>query len=142
MRIQWLLWVLMMLTLLSCGSAPRTKADELSATLRTYEGVIRWGSIAEAQPFLDPEALSSHPITQFELDHFAQFSIVGYRVQSSPVVDQFGVARQQVLIELVNKHTQTPRVIMDSQAWHFDAKQKRWLLSSGLPNLDNVIDEP
>jgi hypothetical protein len=142
MWIRWPFLIVMMLALISCGSAPRTKTDELSATLRAYEGAIRWGSIAEAQPFLDPESLSSHPITQFELDHFAQFTVVGYRAQTAAVVDQVGIARQQVLIELVNKHTQSPRIISDSQSWRFDAKQKRWLLTSGLPNLDNVVDSP
>ena len=132
---------LIFLALFGCANGPRSKADELTATLRSYEGAIRWGDLTDASAFLDPESAELHPVTKFNLERFAQLKVVGYRTQTDTVLDETGVARQQVTIELVNKHTQTPRTILDAQTWRFEPKSKRWLLSSGLPNLDNTVEE-
>ena len=129
------------LSLSGCANGIRSKADELDATLRSYEGAIRWGNFTDASAFLDPESTTIQPVTKFDLDRFAQLKVVGYRAQTAAVVDETGVARQQVTIELVNKHTQTPRTILDSQSWRFVPKTKQWLLTSGLPDLENTIDE-
>ena len=129
------------LLLSGCASGPRSKADELAATIRSYEGAIRWGNLTDAAAFLDPESATLHPVTKFNLDRFAQLTVVGYRTQTATVVDETGTARQQVTIELVNKHTQTPRTILDSQTWRFEPKSKRWLLTSGLPDLEKTVEE-
>ena len=129
------------LSLSGCANGPRSKADELEATLRSYEGAIRWGNLTDASAFLDPESAALHPVTKFNLDRFAQLTVVGYRTQTATIVDETGTARQQVTIELVNKHTQTPRTILDSQTWRFEPKSKRWLLTSGLPDLENTVEE-
>ena len=132
--------IAVVLFLSGCANGPRSKADELEATLRSYEGAIRWGNLTDAAAFLDPESATIHPVTKFNLDRFAQLTVVGYRTQTAAVVDETGIARQQVTIELVNKHTQTPRTILDTQTWRFEPKTKRWLLASGLPDLENTID--
>ena len=135
------LMALVLLALFGCASGPRSKADELEATLRGYEGAIRWGNMTDAAAFLDPESAVLHPITKFNLERFAQLTVVGYRKQTAPIVDETGIARQQVTIELVNKHTQMPRTILDTQTWRFDSVSKRWLLTSGLPDLENTVEE-
>ena len=124
----------------ACGMA-RTKADQLDDNLRAYAGAIRWGAMSEAMAYMDPKVLTEQPISKFDLDRFAQFRVVGYRVQNAPVIDQNNTARQQVIIELVNKHTQNPRMVLDNQVWQFDAELKRWVLQSGLPKLENVVEE-
>lgn len=129
------------LVLSACGMA-RTKSDQLDDNLRAYAGAIRWGAISEAVAFIDPKTLEQKPISRFDLDRFAQFRVVGYRVQNAPVIDQNNTARQQVIIEFVNKHTQNPRAVLDNQVWQFDAELKRWVLLSGLPNMENTVDEP
>lgn len=132
---------LILLTLFGCAGGLRSKTDELDATLRAYEGAIRWGNLSDAMAFSDPESIALQPVSKFDLERFAQFTVVGYRKQTAAIVDETGTARQQVTIELVNKHTQTPRTILDSQTWRFEPKSKRWLLSSGLPNLENTVEE-
>jgi hypothetical protein len=137
------LWVLtLMATLAACASGVRSKSDELTAALRAYGGAVRWGGMNDAAAFLDPQSAAEHPISKYDMERFAQFTIVGYRTQSSVVLDPTtGIARQVALIELVNKHTQSPKSILDDQQWRFDSKSKRWLLISGLPNLDNLAPE-
>lgn len=133
--------LILLLALFGCAGGVRSKSDELDATLRGYEGAIRWGNMTDAAAFLDPESNALHPTTKFDLERFAQLTVVGYRKQTAAIVDETGTARQQVTIELVNKHTQTPRTILDAQTWRFEPKSKRWLLTSGLPNLDNTVEE-
>lgn len=132
---------LVLIALFGCASGPRSKADELEATLRGYEVAIRWGNLTDATAFLEPESAELHPITKFNLERFAQLTVVGYRKQTAPIVDETGTARQQVMIELVNKHTQMPRTILDTQIWRFEPKSRRWLLTSGLPDLENTVEE-
>ncbi len=133
--------MLMIMALFGCAGGVRSKADELDATLRGYEGAIRWGNMTDASAFLDPESVALQPISKFDIERFAQLTVVGYRKQTAAIVDETGTARQQVTIELVNKHTQTPRTILDAQTWRFEPKSKRWLLTSGLPNLENTVEE-
>jgi hypothetical protein len=123
--------------LISCAN-PRSKAENLDHTLKAYGTAFRWGGVNDAMRFFDPKALEEKPITDFERERYAQMTIVGYRVQSPAVVDQNNIATQLVLIELVNKHTQSPKTIRDLQRWRFEPETKSWLLMSGLPNLDNV----
>lgn len=129
------------IALTACGMA-RTKADQLDDNLRAYAGAIRWGAISEAMAFIDPKTLDEKPVSRFDLDRFSQFRVVGYRVQNAPIIDQNNIARQQVIIEFVNKHTQSPRAVLDNQIWKFDAELKRWVLVSGLPNMENTVEEP
>ena len=133
--------LLVLLALFGCASGPRSKADELGATLRSYEIAIRWGKMTDAMAFLDPESLAMKPIAQFDLERFAQLTVVGYRKQTAAVIDENDTARQQVMIELVNKHTQMPRTILDTQIWRFEPESRRWLLTSGLPDLENTVED-
>ena len=136
-----LMMVLIFLALFGCAHGPRSKADELEATLRGYEIAIRWGNLTDASAFLDPESAALDPVTKFDLDRFAQLAVAGYRKQTAPIIDATGTARQQVTIELVNKHTQMPRTILDAQTWRFEPESRRWLLTSGLPDLENTIED-
>ena len=43
--------LLVLLALFGCASGPRSKADELGATLRGYEIAIRWGKMTDAMAF-------------------------------------------------------------------------------------------
>jgi hypothetical protein len=118
---------------------PRTKADELEYTLKAYGTAFRWGGVNDAAGFMDPKSLEEKPISDFDAQRYAQMTIVGYRVQSPAIVDENNVATQLVLIELINKHTQSPKIIKDLQRWSYNKETRRWLLTSGLPSLDNVV---
>lgn len=123
-------------TLGACAASGKSKASDLEATLMAYEGAIRWGNIEAAVGFLDPASQAEHPVTPLTLERFKQLQVVGYREQASPILGTDGLARQMVLVEMVNVHSQSPRQIMDRQVWRYDAESKRWLLTSGLPDLN------
>jgi hypothetical protein len=126
--------------LLSACANPRSKGENLDHTLKAYGTAFRWGGINDAMRFIDPKVLATKPLTDFERQRYEQMTIVGYRVQSAAVVDQNNIATQLVLIELVNKHTQSPKTIRDVQRWRYEKESKTWLLISGLPSLDNLAN--
>ena len=134
--LRWILAMLSAALLSACAASGKSKASDLEATLMAYEGAIRWGNIEAAVGFLDPASQEEHPVSRLTLERFQQLQIVGYREQAAPILGPDGLARQMVLVEMVNIHSQSPRQIMDRQVWRYDAESKRWLLTSGLPDLN------
>lgn len=123
------------LLLSACATDVRSKADRLEASLLGYERAVRWGNMAEAMQFLDSSSDAAMAMKPLELERWAQFDVKGYRKQSGAVVDDQGIARQVVEIELLNRHTQTPKTVLDRQEWKFDKPSGQWRLISGLPIL-------
>lgn len=110
----------------------RSKETVLTDTLRSYAATIRWGSVENAQAFVDPKVLAEHPPSTLELERFKQVQITGYNEQPAvPVGDN--EVRQVVEISLVNVNTQAARSVIDRQTWRYDEEAKRWWLTTGLP---------
>lgn len=124
------------LTLIALALPALAKSREkiLTETLRTYAATIRWGSIEQAETFVDPVYRAEHPLSQLELDRFKQVRITNYN-DTAPVPINDNEVHQTVEIGLVNVHTQEARSIIDRQVWKYDKKGKIWLLSSGLPDI-------
>ena len=125
--------ILLALALGACGSAQtKSEADLLDATLKGYADAMRWGNVEEAIGFIDPKLLDEHPISSLEVERFHQLQVAGYREQPAVMLDDTH-ASQIVQIELINRHTQAVRGIIDRQTWRLDREAKRWWLVSGLP---------
>ncbi len=121
--------------LTGCASDPKSgDARKLETTLSAYHSALRWHGVEQALAMHDPEVLKEHAPTPFEIEHWKQFRIVGYR-EGTAVPDGEGRVQQRVAIELVNVNTQSVRNLVDVQEWRYDAEAKRWWLTSGLPDL-------
>ncbi|HEY7871174.1 MAG TPA: hypothetical protein VIC31_00460 [Rudaea sp.] len=129
--------------LLACGFAllagctamtSQSESRALELTLNAYANAIRWGDINQAIPFIDPETLKKHPLTQLDLDRYKQVHFASYNEQP-PVPAGPHEVRQVVKISLVNVNTQVERSIVDNQLWRYDEAKKHWLLVSGLPDI-------
>ncbi len=112
----------------------KSREKILTETLRTYAATIRWGSIEQAESFVDPAYRAAHPLSQLELDRYKQVRITNYN-DTAPVPVNEDEVNQTVEIGIVNVHTQEARDIVDRQVWKYDRKNKVWLLSSGLPDI-------
>ena len=134
--IRLLALVAVVLALAGCGSSQKADVKILEQTLRDYASAVRWGddpSLAIA--FIDPKVLEAKPIDRFELERLRQVQVAGYRERPYAFTGELRV-RQVVQIELVNRHTQEARSIVDVQDWRYDPETKRWWLTSGLPRMD------
>lgn len=126
--------IALLLLLSALPALAKSREKILTDTLRTYAATIRWGSIEQAESFVDPAYRAAHPLTATELERFKQVRITYYNDTAPVPVNDFEV-RQSVEIGLVNVHTQEARSIIDRQVWKYDKKGKVWLLSSGLPDI-------
>ncbi len=129
---------MLLLALLALGAAGAVSAKSrekiLDETLRTYAATIRWGSIEQAESFVDPKYRAEHPLTALDLARYKQVRFTAYNDRAAIPVSKFEV-RQTVEIGLVNVNTQESRTILDQQVWTWDKEAKAWLLSSGLPDI-------
>ncbi|WP_440225730.1 hypothetical protein ACQQ2N_08370 [Dokdonella sp. MW10] len=123
----------MALLAVACAST-KSKETLLTETLRLYHATIRWHSIEQAETFVDPAYRATHPLTALELERYRQVRFTGYSEGGTVPVSDTEV-RQAVEITLVNVNTQASRTVIDRQTWTYDATGKRWMLSSGLPDI-------
>jgi hypothetical protein len=132
-RLARVLFAVGLLALAACATQKHSR-DLLQVTLYDYAGAIRWGNIPGAASFLDPEVVAKKPVSSVDMqryDHvrFTSYSVIGTE-QPTP-----GDVYQVVEIRLTNNHTQVERSITDRQHWRYDEEQRRWWLTTGLPNI-------
>ncbi len=129
-----ILLIAMLAMLLAAPVMAKSREKILTETLRTYAATIRWGSIEQAESFIDPEYRAAHPLTQLELDRYKQVRFTNYN-DSAPTPVNDDEVNQTVEIGVVNVHTQEARTFIDRQVWKFNRKSKVWLLTTGLPDI-------
>lgn len=114
--------------------ARKPSGKKLDVTLFEYSSSLRWSEFEAAWAYVEPAYREQNPLSEFELERFKQFQITGYEVKTRDGKGKLEYA-QTVEIRLVNKHTQTERVITERELWRWDAASKRWWLATGLPKL-------
>lgn len=131
---RWYFLPLMMALCAGTCDQQHSSDEILTATLRQYASVMRWGDIDQALVFVAPETLEKHPVTPLDLERYHQLKIVGYTERGLERIDP-GHVRQVVTLEVVNQNTQIARTVVDQQEWRLDPKTKHWWLVSGLPKV-------
>jgi hypothetical protein len=125
--------------LVACSTNPiekmKNKETVLEDTLKLYAATIRWGDdMTQGLGFVDPEYLKIHPMSELDLARYKQVKVTGYDdAPAAPISDT--EVRQVVQISFINVNTQTMRQVVDNQVWRYDAAQKRWWLTTGLPDI-------
>jgi hypothetical protein len=124
--------VLLSLLLAACTS----KGDniKLDSALFQYAGAIRFSDIERAYEYVHPRLRAEQPMSNLDWNRFAQVQFTGYQVKLKEPAGE-GEVRQLVEIRLINRHTQTERVITARELWQWDNETKRWWLMSGLPDI-------
>lgn len=115
------------------AASKRSQNKQLVAAQSKYASAIRWNEFELAWAQVDPEYRKEHPLSDLEKGRFKHIQVTGYEEKAQDLLADGGV-EVLVQIRLINKNTQAERVIMDTQVWRWDAKAKRWWLSTGLPD--------
>jgi hypothetical protein len=136
MRIASIAVMSILLTACASMSIDKMKSREtlLDDTLRGYAATLRWGDLTQAVAFVDPKYLAEHPLTELDVARFKQVQVSAYNDQP-PVPVSENEVRQTVEIGIVNINTQGARSVIDHQVWRYDEPQKRWWLTTGLPDI-------
>lgn len=125
----------LIVALTACATSGGTRGP-LGQAQYEYSGAIRWNEFEVAWTYVDPEVRKEHPLTALEMERFKQVQVSDYQVRRT-LTQTKEIFEQIVEIRLVNKHTQTERVITDHERWRFDPELKQWWLVSGLPKIAN-----
>ena len=125
--------------LVACSTNPiesmKSKEAVLEDTLKLYAATIRWGDdMTQGLGFVDPEYLRIHPVSELDLARYKQIKVTAYDDAPAAPINETEV-RQVVQISFININTQTMRQVVDNQVWRYDAAQKRWWLTTGLPDI-------
>lgn len=135
MRIPWLVSLFLLLVAVAApasaaGARQRAKLDEIQAA---YASALRWSDYESAWQLVDPEVRAQRPLTGLELERYRQLQISSYREGGSGVLDDGTVVRA-VEVGVINRHTQSERVIRYEERWRWDPEAKRWWQMAGLPD--------
>ena len=131
-RLHPILFMLVAVVLLA-GCADTKRKDALTRTLYAYHSAIRWGDIDLAWDMVDPKYREEHPMNGVQRSRYDQYAVSGYREQGAGQTGE-STYRQVVEISLVNRHTQTEKVLIDQQTWRYDELAEVWWLTTGLPD--------
>jgi hypothetical protein len=127
---------LLALTLASCAGMDITKpTSERAWDLESYDfsSDLHWNDWDAAYDFVDPKTKLEHPLTPLDSAHLKQVEVSGYTVVSS--LKGKDTVDQQVQLQIINRNTQEPRTIVYHEHWRWDATVKRWMLTTGLPDI-------
>jgi hypothetical protein len=112
-----------------------SRTTALTGTLTAHANAIRWDGFASAMQFVDPAWRQAHPLSSLDQARYQQVRVASYDEGEGPIPAGPDQVRQVVQIGLINRNTQSERTVVDHQTWTWDATQKRWWLSSGLPDI-------
>lgn len=98
-----------------------------------WSAAIRWGDFEGAWTLVDPEYREAHPLTDLESERYQQIRIAAYRDHAARATES--TAQRQIEIGVINRHTLVRRSVRYTENWRWDAEQKRWWISDGLPDL-------
>lgn len=127
--------VVVLALLAGCGSVShQTRGNALDAQQYAYSAAIRWGDFAGARGLVDPQVLARNPVTDLELERYAQVQVSSYRESGDTRDLVGGTASRDVIIGVINRHTQAERSVRYREVWRYDEASRSWLLTSGLPD--------
>lgn len=107
----------------------KRQANDLEATLNSYENTMRWRSVADAYGFRPSEALAAGIP-----DGLEQVRIVSYEVKGPPAMLDEATAAQTVEIGYYHEDTQRVKSLLDRQLWRYDPQLELWRLQSEVPD--------
>jgi hypothetical protein len=114
-----------------CGGGQK---NALLAAQNAYSGAIRWGEFESAWARVDPQYREAHPLSELDLERYAQVQISAYRELDATVLPDGSPARL-IEIGVINRHTQAERSVRYREEWRWDPEKRTWWVRQGLPDL-------
>ena len=109
----------------------RQQFEDLNTATDTFRKLIRWGYYDQAAKYIRARDGSA---PQPDLVEAARFKVTHYTVVSTIMADDKQDAEVVANIEYYEVESGIAKTIRDQQHWWLEPEQKRWFLSSGLPD--------
>ena len=121
--------------LLACNPVQRIKdrqhAEDLHAATDTFRKLIRWGYYDQAVKYVRARDGSTKTP---DVNEASRFKVTHYTVTSTLISDDGQDAEVVASIEYYEVESGVAKTIREQQHWWFEGTEKRWYLSSGLPD--------
>ena len=132
-RTTLVLFALLACALLLPGCASTGKGEALQRAQYAWSAAIRWGDFEGAWNLVDPDYREQHPLTDVELERYAQVQVSHYReLGVQPTTD--GTAVRDIDIGVINRHTMAERGMRYRESWRWDEAANTWWNTGGLPD--------
>ena len=109
----------------------RQQFDDLNTATNTFRKLIRWGYYDQAAKYIRARDGSQTPP---DLVEAGRFKVTHYTVTSTLISDDKQDAEVVATIEYYEVESGVAKTIRDQQHWWLEPEEKRWYLSTGLPD--------
>ena len=121
--------------LVACNPVQRIKdrqqAADLDAATDTFRKLIRWGYYDQAAKYVRARDGSAETPN---IKQASRFKVTHYTVTSTLISDDWQDAEVIASIEYYEVESGVAKTIRSTQNWWFEPDEKRWYVSSGLPD--------
>lgn len=105
---------------------------DLENNLKKYQATVRWGRLADAYGFLEPEIAREVRIP----DGLENIRVTQYRIIKPPTFRTPTMATQTVAISYILLDRQVERTLVDDQIWQRENEETRnWYRFNPIPEL-------
>jgi hypothetical protein len=108
----------------------QSRLEQFEKTARAYDKAIRWSDFEAAYSLTRPDPARPPDFTRLKGIQVTSYEAVG-AVPSAGAKE----VRQAVAIEYMRINDMRVRRIVDEQVWVYSGVEKRWQLTTGLPDL-------
>jgi len=109
----------------------RKHTEDLDAATDTYRKLIRWGHFDQAVQYIKARDGSEEVP---DLVEASGFQVSHYTITGTFLSDDLQDARIVATIGYIKIDTQVAKTIRDEQHWWYEPEEKRWHISTGLPD--------
>jgi hypothetical protein len=105
------------------------RLEQFEKTARAYDKAIRWSDFQAAYSLTRPDPTRPPDFARLKGIQVTSYEAVGALPSASAME-----VRQAVAIEYMRINDMRVRRIMDEQVWVYSEAEKRWQLTTGLPD--------
>jgi hypothetical protein len=126
------LWIAAVLLLGGCaGWTSGDRLELFDTAARRYGQALRWGDFETAAAFVRPAPGAPAPNPA----RLRDVRVTAYEEAARQAAPDARTVDQMVRIQYVRVDRMSERTVTDRQRWVYFADEKRWYLTSGLPEL-------
>ena len=128
---RWGMLCAMALVLAGCASTG-SQMSGLERAQYAWSAAIRWNDFEGAWNLVDPAFRDAQPMNELQFERYRQVQVSHYRELTSRPGE--AEALREIEIGVINRHTMAERTLRYTERWRYDAENKAWWITNGLPD--------
>ncbi|NIV75234.1 MAG: hypothetical protein GWN37_10450 [Gammaproteobacteria bacterium] len=130
---------LLLLLVAACASyQSRERAIQFEETLRTYRKAIRWSEFDAAYATVQTRE-DDLELGEPDFEFLDAIRVTSYEITSQRISPDETEIKVSAEIDFYHENSPTVRHLTDQQLWWYEPEEKRWFLSTGLPDFKRAM---